>query len=192
MVFFCVTNACCIATESLHRFIKASIKAAIISAIRPKFAALFGPEDKSPSNNLRAGPTNNCALLAKTLKDADPSWHVETLTGASATKAAILQVLRKLMERANAAAPVPGFEGVAIHPVVLVYFAGHGLQLGTEQYMVPYPEVPSPKTPSAAQAVRVTMNTMFLYLILKWEEKVIFSVFLYGFCQICIRFIIHI
>jgi uncharacterized caspase-like protein len=117
---------------------------------------------------------------------------VEALTGASATKAAILQVLRKLMERANAAAPVPGFEGVAIHPVVLVYFAGHGLQLGTEQYMVPYPEVPAPRTPSAAQAVRVIMDTLFLYLILRWEGKGSFLCFLYGFYQICICFIIHI
>jgi hypothetical protein len=66
-----------------------------------------------------------------------------------------------MIDRTNAAATMLGFEGEVIHPVVLVYFAGHGLQLGTEQYMVPYPEVPSPRPQSAAQAVRVTCDTFF-------------------------------
>jgi uncharacterized caspase-like protein len=84
------------------------------------------------------------------------------LTGINATKPAIQRVMRDMIDRANAAATMLGFEGEVIHPVVLVYFAGHGLQLGSEQYMVPYPEVPSPRPQSAAQAVRVTCDTYFM------------------------------
>ena len=48
-----------------------------------------------------------------------------------------LQV-HELVRRANAADKgVAGVDGSRLGPVVLVYYSGHGLQLGAEQYMVP-------------------------------------------------------
>jgi uncharacterized caspase-like protein len=67
-----------------------------------------------------------------------------------------LQV-HELVQRANAADKgVAGVDGSRLGPVVLVYYSGHGLQLGAEQYMVP-----SSSSPPQVDVTRMVCAMLF-------------------------------
>ncbi len=115
-----------------------AVRCSIVSVRRAKLGLLIGPDFL----DLGTGPTNNCSALAKVLKRVDKSWAITCLTGTNATKAAILSAMEKLVQLANAAPVAEGFDGEKLTPVVLVYFAGHAGQSGTEQYLQPYSSTP--------------------------------------------------
>ena len=115
-----------------------AVRCSIVSVRRAKLGVLIGPD----FSDLGTGPTNNCRALEKVLKRVDPSWSINCLTGPDATKAAILAAIEELVQRANAAPVAEGFDGDKVAPVVLLYFAGHAGQSGTEQYLQPYSSTP--------------------------------------------------
>ncbi len=112
-----------------------AVKSSIMSVRRPKFVSSFGPDY---SDLLGNAPSNNCTVIEKALKHNDKSWAATSLTGTAATKEAILSALKELVQQANAAPLVAGFDGEMIAPVFMVFLAGHAEQAGTEQYFYPY------------------------------------------------------
>jgi hypothetical protein len=57
------------------------------------------------------------------------------ITDDYASKDAIVAAVQAIRKKAKEAAPVVGFDGEALAPVVLIYFSGHGIQVGSEQYL---------------------------------------------------------
>ena len=111
-----------------------TLRNAIDSITRPKYALLIGVQDET----LLDGPVKNCALMKDALLQLDASWHISEVLGANATQPAITAAVKLVLHLVTQATPRYGCDGKVLLPVVLVYFAGHGLQLGTEQYLMPY------------------------------------------------------
>ena len=117
-----------------------ALKNAIDSVIRPKFALLIGIKD--PYQTLGDAPVKNCTMLKEALQRTDPSWVITEVLGDQATFINVFAAVLQLLHLAQRAPRKYGCDGKELPPVVLVYYSGHGLQLGNEQYLVPYCDYP--------------------------------------------------